>query len=376
MAGIYIHIPFCRQACHYCDFHFSTNVTRQDEMVNAIAEEIKMRKNYINEHVKTIYFGGGTPSLLSKAQLDLLLNSIYQAYHVDPSVEITLEANPEDLSVSYAHQLHALGFNRLSIGIQTFDEAKLRWMNRVHSSIQSKEAFDNARAAGFSNISLDLIYAIPDHSNARWEEDLRALTPLSPEHISLYGLTIEDRTVFGKWEAQEKLVQVDESTAARQYLFAIDLLLATGYRQYEVSNFGKEGFSSAHNISYWEGKPYLGVGPGAHSFDGRNTRRFNIRNNATYLKAMADGASFSKTEKLSHMQRANEHILTSLRTAKGLKLVSETFPELQELCRIHAAFIDEIKRQKMIVVDEDHLRLAPKGFLVADEIALRLFFHE
>ncbi|MEP1034437.1 radical SAM family heme chaperone HemW [Ekhidna sp.] len=373
MAGIYIHIPFCRQACHYCDFHFSTNLKTQNEMVEAIAQEIIDRKEYLGESIQTIYFGGGTPSILSSAQLMLLLDAVRENHTIDSDAEITLEANPEDLIHSKTVELFELGINRLSIGIQTFNESKLMWMNRVHNSNESINAFENARTAGFQNISLDLIYAIPDHSNERWEADLKAITDLDPEHISLYGLTIEDKTVFHKWEQQKKLVQVPEDEAAGQYLFAIDFLKSRGYVQYEVSNFGKEGFHSRHNNAYWSGVPYLGVGPGAHSFDGQS-RRFNVRNNSKYLKAIHDSNSYHKTELLSRIQRINEQILTQLRTAKGLNLSVPQNAMGVNLEELHADFILEISERQLAEIKNGFLSLKPKGFLVADEIALRLFF--
>lgn len=375
MAGIYIHIPFCRQACHYCDFHFSTNLKTQNEMVNAISQEIIDRKDYLTGRVDTIYFGGGTPSLLTTDQIKRLLAVIDTNYEVGRNSEITLEANPEDLSAEKALQLYHIGINRLSIGIQTFDEHKLVWMNRAHNSDEALAAFNNARLAGFQNISLDLIYAIPEHSQERWEADLKAITSLNPEHISLYGLTIEDETVFGKWEKQDKLIQLPEDDAAKQYLFAIDFLQTQGYIQYEVSNFGKTGFHSRHNNAYWSRVPYLGVGPGAHSFNG-NSRRFNIRNNSKYIKAIHSGDAYFESEMLSEVQQINEQILTQLRTAKGLNLNALKRISNTDIEELNADFINQIRLQELIDISEGFLCLQPKGFLVADEIALRLFLPE
>ncbi|WP_420576889.1 radical SAM family heme chaperone HemW [Ekhidna sp.] len=376
MAGIYIHIPFCRQACHYCDFHFSTNLSRQDEMVDAIAHEIVSRKDYLQDEIVTIYFGGGTPSLLSGPQLEKLLESIHQNFTVSSTAEVTLEANPEDLTKAQSEALYKHGINRLSIGIQTFDEQKLQWMNRIHSSEEAVKAFRNARSAGFENISLDLIYAIPNHDRNAWEKDLKAITSLDPEHISLYGLTIEEKTVFGKWERENQLIQLPEDAAAEQYLFAIDFLTANGYIQYEVSNFGKKGYHSRHNHSYWAGTPYLGVGPGAHSFDGKNTRSFNVRNNVKYLKAINENLEYSEQEELSDIQRINERILTELRTSGGVDLKMIESLSGSRVEDLHTTFLQEIHEKNMIEMTGDFLRLKPHGFLVADEIALRLFFPE
>lgn len=375
MAGIYIHIPFCRQACHYCDFHFSTNLGAKEEMIGAIMTELKNRREYISEDIATIYFGGGTPSLLSSSQLDQLLDTIIENFNVDQNAEVTLEANPEDLSGSYLQAIRSIGINRLSIGIQTFDDERLKWMNRIHDSQQAKIAYEHARIAGFENISLDLIYALPDHGEIKWEEDLATAIELSPEHLSLYGLTIEPQTVFGKWELEHKVIQVPENDAARQYLLAIEYLQGHGYLQYEVSNFGKKDFYSRHNTAYWHGENYLGIGPGAHSFNG-SSRQFNIRNNAKYLKAIRENATYFESENLSTVQRMNEQILTQLRTANGLNLQALEKQSGIRLDQSHAEFIQKMELEDMIVLDGHFLRLKPHGFLVADEIALRMFFSE
>ena len=345
-------------------------------MVDAIARELSNRKDFLHEELKTIYFGGGTPSLLSQIQLQKLLEAVHQNFSVSSQAEITLEANPEDLTVVHSRALKKCGINRLSIGIQTFDEQKLQWMNRIHSSDEATEAFRNARGAGFENISLDLIYAIPNHDPDAWKTDLESITSLDPEHISLYGLTIEEKTVFGKWAKENKLIQVPEDAAAEQYLFAIDFLNTHGYIQYEVSNFGKEGYYSRHNHSYWAGKPYLGVGPGAHSFDGKNTRSFNIKNNPKYLKAIGENHEYSVQERLSDIQRINERILTELRTTKGIDLNTIESLTGTRLHDLHASFLDEIMQKNMAEMTDGFLRLKPYGFLVADEIALRLFFND
>ena len=372
MAGIYIHIPFCRQACHYCDFHFSTNLKPQNEMVDAITKEISSRRDYISEPVSTIYFGGGTPSILETNQIDQLLQVVFKNFEVDARPEITLEANPEDLTEEKAEELKKLGINRLSVGVQTFDSEKLKWMNRVHNSDEILTAFEHSRKAGFDNISLDLIYAIPDHSTKRWEADLQAAVDLSPEHISLYGLTIESGTVFGKWELKNKLIQVREDEAANQYLFAIAFFRNHGYQQYEVSNFGKKNFHSRHNNAYWSGIPYLGVGPGAHSFDGRE-RRFNVRSNQKYLKALAVGNQYFESETLSEIQLINEQVLTQLRTSKGLDITKIDSQLNADFIAMKSDFLKEMQHQDLIEIKNGFLSLRPNGFLVADEIALRLF---
>jgi len=345
-------------------------------MVEAINQEIIKRKSFISEEVETIYFGGGTPSLLTPSQLDHLLKTIQTNFQVSSGAEVTLEANPEDLTLEKAESFLSSGINRLSIGIQTFDSKKLTWMNRAHSSNESVSAYENARSAGFQNVSLDLIYALPDHDEDSWKHDLKSMVDLNPEHISIYGLTIEDKTVFGKWERDEKLIQIPEEQAAKQYLFAVQFLKSYGFIQYEVSNFGKEGFHSRHNHSYWSGKTYLGVGPGAHSFDGRSVRRFNVRSNPKYLKALSNGDSYYEEESLSKMQRVNERILTELRTKAGIDLSKIKELTSQNLREIHKSFIDQMIHDGFIEISSDRLWLTPQGFLIADEIALRLFFPE
>lgn len=343
-------------------------------MVDAICEELIKRKEYLTESVGTIYFGGGTPSLLSYKELQRLLDTISQNFDLEDQLEITLEANPEDLSLDKTRELMQLGINRLSIGIQTFDSKKLNWMNRIHTRDQVFEGFQHARQAGFSNISLDLIYALPDAGFNYWESDLTQVSEMNPEHISLYGLTIEERTVFGHREKKGELISIPDDDAAKQYLYAIEFLKSKGYDHYEVSNFGKEGFYSRHNHSYWSGVPYLGVGPGAHSFNG-HSRQMNVRNNPRYLKEI-NSDSYFEVEELSNIQLLNEQILTSLRTSRGLSIEMISSKYGVDLTDEYGSLLEELIDQKLIEIESDYIRLLPNGFLVADEIALRLFFPE
>jgi len=375
MAGIYIHIPFCRQSCHYCDFHFSTNLTKQANMVEAICKEIRDRNDYINEEIKTIYFGGGTPSILSGKFIKQILATIRNSFQVSPLAEITLEGNPEDLTTKKLAEIYKAEINRLSIGFQTFSDEKLKWMNRIHSSKEAIAAYQNARHSGFGNISLDLIYALPGNSMDAWEKDLYGITSLEPEHVSIYGLTIEEKTVFGKWKKTGRLIEENEEKAAEQYLISIEILKSHGYEQYEVSNFSKPGFSSKHNSSYWAGEKYLGVGPGAHSYDS-TSRRFNVRNNAKYLKAIEAGDSYFEIENLSKTQRMNENILTQLRTVLGINLEKFHDDFKVDLRRINKKVINQLADQEYLKVNDQRLYLTAPGFLVADEIALKLFFEE
>lgn len=344
-------------------------------MVRCICAEIEQRSGYLAEVVDTIYFGGGTPSLLSENQLEQILGAINKNFHVSENAEISLEANPEDLLGEKLKSILSLGVNRLSIGVQTFSEDRLKWMNRIHSSDEAISAYRNARNLGFNNISLDLIYAIPEGGEELWESDLKKLTALQPEHISLYGLTIEDRTVFGKKKQKGQLIEVTEDEAAAQYLNSIKILTQKGYEQYEVSNFSKPGFRSQHNSSYWSGKPYLGVGPGAHSFNGKS-RQFNIKNNPKYVKLLGSDQPYFESEELTVVQRMNETILTRLRTIDGLNIATFSKDFSVDLFSERKREIAQLRTQNLIQGSDLFLSLTSHGILVADEIALQLFFDE
>ncbi|WP_258099530.1 radical SAM family heme chaperone HemW [Marinoscillum pacificum] len=376
MAGIYLHIPFCKQACHYCDFHFSTNLSRKSDMVKALIEELEMRRDELNgEPIQTIYFGGGTPSLLSGAELTEILKTIKNEYEVAFNPEITLEGNPDDLSLAKLQEIKTAGVNRLSIGIQTFDNTRLQYINRAHSSEEAESCLFNARNAGFDNISADLIYAIPPDNMEYWQSDLAKLLSYDLEHISLYGLTIEEKTAFGNWRQKGKLKEVPEETAAKQYELAISELKAAKYEHYEVSNFAKRGYYSRHNTGYWEDQKYLGIGPGAHSYNGVN-RSFNISNNARYLEAISNQELALTTESMEPNDRLNDYIFTHLRTNKGIN-----FQELKErhevdLKQDYNYLFDTWLAEELIELDENVLKLTSKGFMIADEITWRLFYHD
>lgn len=375
MAGIYIHIPFCRQACHYCDFHFSTNLTKQQQMVDAICKEIDRRSDYLSEPINTIYFGGGTPSLLKISEVEAILDKLHHQFSISSNPEITFEANPEDLDIQYCKELRSAGVNRLSIGFQTFENNGLEWMNRAHDAQKAEQSFEHAREAGFENISIDLIYALPKAKEDRWHFDLKKALTIDPEHISLYGLTIEERTVFGKRKKDGQLIELPEEKAAEQYLFAIEHLTSFGYQLYEVSNFAKSGYESKHNTAYWSGVEYLGIGPGAHSFNG-HSRQFNIRNNPKYLKSMEVGDQFYEIETLTEIQKLNEHILTSLRKANGLSLATASTKFGVDVLKDHREVLTTYKDHALLVITNDSIRLTAKGFLVADDVALQLFYDE
>jgi oxygen-independent coproporphyrinogen III oxidase len=377
MPGIYLHIPFCRKACHYCDFHFSTNLSPRAEMVEAMLKELEFRKAYLGgQPIETIYFGGGTPSVLSAAELDKLLNKIASLFSLD-NPEITLEANPDDLTVEKLTELKNSGINRLSIGLQTFDEETLRFLNRSHTSSLSLQCLDNALSKGFDNITADLIYAIPPEETSlkRFEHDLDRLLSFKIPHISLYGLTIEEKTAFGNWAAKGKLPLVSEESNARQYQLAIDRLTETGFDHYEVSNFGKPGWYSRHNTAYWQDVPYLGIGPGAHSYNGQS-RFINKPNNAFYIKMLHEGNLPGETEWLSPTQKLNEYLLTGLRTRWGIDLNKVASVWGKALWDDHANDLNQLVEQGMATHSDSHFCLTSQGYFIADEIALRLLYEE
>jgi oxygen-independent coproporphyrinogen-3 oxidase len=373
MAGIYIHIPFCKQACHYCDFHFSTNQQTRKEIVTAISKEIVLQKNYLEgELVKTIYFGGGTPSLLQADELNSILDSIRSTQQISDHPEITLEANPDDLSLSRLKEFSTAGINRLSIGIQSFHSDLLTFLNRAHDGATAVSSFRSARDAGFKNISIDLIYAIPGESKQQWEEDIHNALALNPDHLSCYSLTIEEKTVFGKWSATGKIKATDDETAARHLETLMTEMMNAGYEHYEISNFAKPGFQSKHNSSYWKQEKYLGVGPSSHSFDG-SSRQFNISNNALYTKSIQKEIVPFEKEILSQADKINEYILTTLRTHWGTDLQKLRSQYGYDLQKENYDYLSHIFKNGLATLDGDVLLLTLKGKLLADKISSDLF---
>jgi oxygen-independent coproporphyrinogen-3 oxidase len=318
MAGIYIHIPFCKQACHYCDFHFSTSTKKKNELLAAICSEIELRKSEISVPIKTIYFGGGTPSLLNKEEIDLLIGEVYKNFEVEENIEVTLEANPDDLTKGKLYQLSKTKINRLSIGVQSFFEEDLTLMNRAHNALEAKECLTMATQY-FDNISVDLIYGIPGLDDKRWKENLDTIVAFGIPHISCYALTVEPKTVLKKLIKNGKIAPVSEINSHRQYLILLDKMKKEGYVNYEFSNFGKQGCFSENNTAYWQGKSYLGLGPSAHSFDG-NIRSWNISNNIQYINQIQIGKLPIEREMLSKTDQYNEYLMTGLRTMSGVSL--------------------------------------------------------
>ena len=373
MAGLYIHIPFCKQACYYCDFFFSTRQEQRTELVRAISSEIALQKNYLNgESLETIYVGGGTPSILLDEELDQILNAVHANFSIAESREITLEGNPDDLTKEKLDYLFRAGINRISVGIQTFDNAILKSLNRAHDNLMARGCIDDAKNSGFKNISIDLIYAIPGRSDEDWEKDINEAIALSPQHISSYSLTIEEKTVFGKWTKQGKMKPVDDDVAARQLALLIDILERSNYEQYEVSNFSKPGFQSRHNSNYWKNRIYLGVGPSAHSYNGES-RQYNVSNNSMYLRSIQQENVPSTVEVLSREDKINEYLLTSLRTSWGadLKILREEYS--WDIINKNWDYVQSLQTKGLIEIEDNILRLTRQGRFLADKIASDLF---
>lgn len=320
MSGIYIHIPFCSKACVYCDFHFSTSLSKKKEVMDAICKEIELQKDYLEDkEINSIYFGGGTPSLMASEEWEQVFETIAKHYDISRNAEITLEANPDDLSKSKLKQLYSSPFNRLSIGVQSFDEEDLRFMNRSHNAVQAKECIEEARHVGFDNLTIDLIYGMPGRTEDHWEKQLSQALAFDLPHISAYALTVEKETVLENWIRKGKVQPVDEVLAERNYYFMGKILERAGYEHYEISNFAKPGHRAKHNSAYWQGVPYLGLGPSAHSFNG-DSRQWNVSNNHLYVKAIEENEVPMERENLTVAEKFNEMVMTSLRRCEGIDL--------------------------------------------------------
>jgi oxygen-independent coproporphyrinogen-3 oxidase len=373
VAGLYLHIPFCKQACNYCDFHFSTSLSNKELVVSALCRELELRKKYLDdERIETIYFGGGTPSLLQETDLVKILEVIHKNFSVGDQAEVTLEANPDDLSNENLKMLKAIGVNRLSIGIQSFDDNILRFLNRAHSSAEAQTCVSLARAIGFKNISIDLIYAIPDQHHMLWEKNIEQAISISPEHISAYSLTIEEKTVFGNWLKSGRLKVEPDDVAAVQMEILTDMLGGAGYEHYEISNFCKPTFQSRHNSNYWKQQKYLGVGPSAHSYD-KASRQYNIKNNSLYIKAIEQGQIPCEKEVLSRADHINEYLLTTLRTNWGCDLDYLATQFDFDLLKTKEKEFDQFHRMQLIEREGQRVVLTQKGKLLADKIAADLF---
>jgi oxygen-independent coproporphyrinogen III oxidase len=373
MAGIYIHIPFCKQACHYCDFHFTTNQNNKVPVLEALTEELRLQKMYLNEEeIKTIYLGGGTPSILSGQELDQIFSTLYKSYMVSGDAEITLEANPDDLSKRRLDDMKKIGINRLSIGIQSFDNSILKFLNRAHDADLAIQSYNDARAAGFENISIDLIYAIPGQDVGTWKKNIDQALALAPEHISAYSLTIEPKTVFGKWSAEKKMAHVNDDIAANDLLLLIASVEDAGFEHYEISNFCRPGYISRHNSNYWKSEMYLGIGPSAHSYNG-DSRQFNVSNNYAYVTSILSKKIPATVEALTREDKINDSLLTTLRTSWGADLSKLRKNFQYDLLEMHQAYIKNLIENRLATIQDEMLTLTKSGRLLADKIAADLF---
>ena len=372
MAGIYIHIPFCKQACNYCDFHFSTSLQQSVPLFNALLKEIILGKDYLTEPVDTIYLGGGTPSLVEPNWIAQLINALQQQFIIAQDAEITLEANPDDINKTKIAAWHAAGINRMSVGIQSFHPHLLSWMNRAHRAEQSLNAIGLLQEGGFDNISIDLIYGCPNQTDAEWKEDMNRAIALGVQHLSCYALTSEPKTAL--WHHIEKGVtpEINSDQQANQFLQLMEHMEAAGYEQYEISNFSLPNYRSRHNSAYWKGIPYLGIGPSAHSFNGI-AREWNINNNSRYIDSIEAGKIPASKEVLTSKQQFNEYVMTALRTRDGISLnqVRELWgAEVEEKLRYEA---QKWAMQGLLTEKNQHIVLNTQGKLMADGIAADLF---
>lgn len=373
MSGIYIHIPFCKQACHYCDFHFSTSMKKKEEMVLAIAKELQMRKSeFQDELIETIYFGGGTPSVLTTEEIEFLIAEVYHHYSVVENPEITLEANPDDLTRERIVELSKSSINRLSIGIQSFFEDDLKMMNRAHNSVEAQKCLELATQY-FDNISIDLIYGISGMSNAQWQQNIETALRFGVPHISSYALTVEPKTALNTLIQKGKIDAPKDEVAEAHFQILVETLEKNGFIHYELSNFGKEDYFSKNNSAYWLGKKYIGIGPSAHSYDGIS-RSWNVANNALYLKAIQQDQLPNEVEVLSTDDRYNEYIMTGLRTIWGVSLdrIGREFglDYLDYLIKQSDKFI----KDELLSVENNILRPTFKGKFLTDGIASDLFY--
>jgi oxygen-independent coproporphyrinogen III oxidase len=375
MAGIYIHIPFCKKACNYCNFHFSTSPKLQSAFLHALHAEINLQKDYLQEQVSTIYFGGGTPSILPANEIERILNELRENFDISTDAEITLEANPDDIDAAKLDQWKHAGINRLSIGIQSFVEDDLKWMNRAHNATQAINSIHLAQQYGFNNLTVDLIYGTPTLSDEQWKKNVQQVIDLDIPHISCYALTVESKTALEKLIEKKKLSPVDSNKQAHHFELLMKWLNEDGYEHYEISNFAKPGFRSRHNSSYWQGSHYLGLGPSAHSFNGVS-RQWNIANNALYIKSLEQYTVPYEQEILTKTQQVNEYLMTGLRTMEGV-----SFIHLRE--RFGNDIVDEVTTAASphiahhhLIIEEDSLRTTNAGKLLADGIAADLFIDE
>jgi oxygen-independent coproporphyrinogen-3 oxidase len=373
LASIYIHIPYCKQACTYCDFHFRIAQNDKEEMLQSIEKEIKIRQSYLNDSkVSSIYFGGGTPSILDKDEIKSLIHTIYNYFKIDPDSEITLECNPDDLDKNKLLELKEIGINRLSIGIQSFDDSDLKFMNRSHNAKEALSCIQYAKESGFDNITIDLIYGLPNQSNENWKKNLAKMLSLDIQHFSAYSLTVEPKTKLKHLIDKKLVTPLDDKITVEHFNTLLEIANENNFIHYEISNFGKEGFFSNHNTAYWKNKHYLGVGPSAHSFNG-SSRQWNISSNKQYIKNINGNDSYFEVEQLSNTQQYNEYIFTALRTIWGVELEYINKQYGAEALNYFKKQVLRWENKEKIKQEKNTYTLTKKGKLYADAIASDLF---
>ena len=368
MAGIYIHTPFCKRRCIYCDFFSTTQSEKKPAYIYALCQELDLRKDYLEgEDIETIYLGGGTPSQLSQEELEEIFSTLYNIYKVKEDAEITLEANPDDLTPEYVYMLRSLPINRISMGIQTFQEETLKLLHRRHTARQAIEAFQRCREAGFQNISIDLMYGLPGETLDTWKQDLQQAIALRPEHISAYHLIYEEGTALWKLKEQHQVEEADEDLSVTLFRTLIDELTRAGYEHYEISNFCLPGLHSRHNSSYWTGKKYLGCGPSAHSFNG-TSRQWNVASLDKYIHAIQQGKLDYEIEELDIYTRYNDFVITAIRTHWGMSLSQLRSTYGEELYRYCLRMAKPHLAQGVLEMKEDTLKLTKEGIFISDGI--------
>ena len=375
MAGIYIHIPFCKKACTYCDFHFTTSLKYAEEMTDAICKELILKKDRITEQVGSIYFGGGTPSVLPSPLLNRIFDTLTQHFSIASDAEITMETNPDDLNAKKIAELRHMPVNRFSIGTQSFFDEDLRWMNRAHDAAEAENSIKRSQDAGFENLSIDLIYGYPLLTNAKFLENINKTVDLQIPHISGYSLTVEPKTALASLIKKGKQIPLNDDQSAEQFQMLIEKLLSAGFEHYEISNYSLPGQYAVHNTNYWRGVSYLGIGPSAHGFDGTN-RQLNVANNAEYMEKLQQGKLAETVEELTQLDRLNEYTMTSLRTMWGmdLKQIKQQYGKtFEEEMRFNLKPFEE---RNWLHVAQDSVTLTPEGKLFADHIASELFLLE
>lgn len=374
MRGIYIHIPFCKKVCYYCDFHFTVSFLQKDAIIASIIKEIELQQHYLDSNaIDTIYFGGGTPSVLSIREIGSILQKISGLFSISSTAEITLEANPDDISPQYLEELCTLGINRLSIGVQSFFDEDLKWMNRRHNGKDAENAIKHSQDKGFTNLNIDLIYGLPQLTAERWEKNIQKFISLGAPHLSAYHLTIEPKTVFGYYKRKGRLTEVEEEMSLQHYKLLVEIMKANAYEHYEISNFCKEGAYSKHNTNYWKQGHYLGLGPSAHSFNGI-TRQWNVSVNSDYINAIKGGNPCYEAEQLSEKDKFNDYLLTGLRTKWGIDL--DVIKELYG-----STYIKHLEKELPRYINTSHITvsdgracLTDDGMFISDTIISELMY--